>query len=164
MLTKYQKIHIMWKGILEEFDDYQSCNIKETLKFENMMIKDVCELIKKDFEDDLSDKRIMFLRPRKFGKTLFTSVLENYYDKDKTEEFDFLFKNTYIGKHPTELKNSYSILRFNFSHIYLLLFEEPRPMRPYHTADEDERHCRHRHHSVVHISCIVCFRRDNLES
>lgn len=46
------------KGILEEFDDYESCNIKETLKFENIMIKDVCELIKKDFEDDLSDKRI----------------------------------------------------------------------------------------------------------
>ena len=30
--------------------------------------------------ESLSDKRIMFLRPRKFGKTLFTSVLENYYD------------------------------------------------------------------------------------
>ena len=31
--------------------------------------------------ESLSDKRIMFLRPRKFGKTLFTSMLENYYDK-----------------------------------------------------------------------------------
>ena len=30
--------------------------------------------------ENLSDKKIMFLRPRKFGKTLFTSVLENYYD------------------------------------------------------------------------------------
>ena len=40
----------------------------------------------------------MFLRPRKFGKTLFTSVLENYYDKNKAEQFDTLFENTYIGK------------------------------------------------------------------
>ena len=67
--------------------------------------------------ENLPEKRIMFLRPRKFGKTLFTSVLENYYDKNKTDEFENLFKNTYIGKNPTKLKNSYSILRFNFSGI-----------------------------------------------
>lgn len=67
--------------------------------------------------EELPETNIMFLRPRKFGKTLFTSVLENYYDKNKTNEFDKLFKNTYIGKNPTSLKNSYSILRFNFSGI-----------------------------------------------
>ena len=67
--------------------------------------------------ENLPEKRIMFLRPRKFGKTLFTSVIENYYDKNKTDEFENLFKNTYIGKNPTKLKNSYSILRFNFSGI-----------------------------------------------
>ena len=59
----------------------------------------------------------MFLRPRKFGKTLFTSVLENYYDKNKVEKFEKLYGNTYIGKNPTSLKNSYCILRFNFSGI-----------------------------------------------
>ena len=42
--------------------------------------------------ENLPEKRIMFLRPRKFGKTLFTSVLENYYDKNKTDEFENLFK------------------------------------------------------------------------
>ena len=67
--------------------------------------------------EELPETNIMFLRPRKFGKTLFTSVLENYYDKNKTNEFEKLFKNTYIGKNPTSLKNSYSILRFNFSGI-----------------------------------------------
>ena len=67
--------------------------------------------------ESLDDKRIMFLRPRKFGKTLFTSVLENYYDILKTEKFDKLFKDTYIGKNPTEQKNSYHILKFNFSGI-----------------------------------------------
>ena len=67
--------------------------------------------------EELPETNIMFLRPRKFGKTLFTSVLENYYDKNKIDEFENLFKNTYIGKNPTSLKNSYSILRFNFSGI-----------------------------------------------
>ena len=67
--------------------------------------------------ESLPEKRIMFLRPRKFGKTLFTSVIENYYDKNRVEKFEKLFKNTYIGKNPTKLKNSYCILRFNFSGI-----------------------------------------------
>ena len=67
--------------------------------------------------ENLPETSIMFLRPRKFGKTLFTSVLENYYDKNKTDEFEKLYKNTYIGKNPTKLRNSYSILRFNFSGI-----------------------------------------------
>ena len=67
--------------------------------------------------EELPEKRIMFLRPRKFGKTLFTSVLENYYDKNKKESFEKLYGNTYIGKNPTKLKNSYCILRFNFSGI-----------------------------------------------
>ena len=51
--------------------------------------------------EELPEKRIIFLRPRKFGKTLFTSVLENYYDKNKIGKFKNLFKNTYIGKNPT---------------------------------------------------------------
>ena len=59
----------------------------------------------------------MFLRPRKFGKTLFTSTLENYYDIKKKDKFEELYRDTYIGKHPTVLKNSYHILRFNFSGI-----------------------------------------------
>ena len=67
--------------------------------------------------EQLSEKRIMFLRPRKFGKTLFTSVLENYYDVRKTEKFEKLFGETYIGKNPTPNKNKYHILRFNFSGI-----------------------------------------------
>ena len=67
--------------------------------------------------ESLSDKRIMFLRPRKFGKTLFTSMLENYYDILKSDKFEKLYGETYIGKNPTKLKNSYHILKFNFSGI-----------------------------------------------
>ncbi len=67
--------------------------------------------------ENLPETNIMFLRPRKFGKTLFTSVLENYYDKNKKDSFEKLYENTYIGKNTTKLKNSYCILRFNFSGI-----------------------------------------------
>ena len=67
--------------------------------------------------ENLSEIYVMFLRPRKFGKTLFTSVLENYYDVKKKNKFEELFGKTYIGKNPTKLKNSYHILRFNFSGI-----------------------------------------------
>ena len=67
--------------------------------------------------ENLPEPYIMFLRPRKFGKTLFTSMLASYYDKRKKEKFKNLFSETYIGKNPTELRNSYSILKFNFSGI-----------------------------------------------
>ena len=67
--------------------------------------------------ENLAEKRIMFLRPRKFGKTLFTSTLENYYDVAKANKFERLFRGTYIGQHPTKLKNKYHILKFNFSGI-----------------------------------------------
>ena len=67
--------------------------------------------------ENIAEPYIMFLRPRKFGKTLFTSTLENYYDLKKKEKFENLFKDTYIGKNPTKLKNSYHILKFNFSGI-----------------------------------------------
>ena len=76
--------------------------------------------------ENLSDKTIMFLRPRKFGKTLFTSTLECYYDKNKKDKFEKLFGNTYIGKNQTENKNKYCILRFNFSGISTNTFEETK--------------------------------------
>ena len=65
--------------------------------------------------ENLAEKRIIFLRPRKFGKTLFTSTLEYYYDIKAKDKFEKLYGETYIGKNPTTLKNSYHILRFNFS-------------------------------------------------
>lgn len=67
--------------------------------------------------EQIADSTLMFLRPRKFGKTLFTSTLECYYDIARKEKFEKLFENTYIGKNPTVNKNRYHILRFNFSGI-----------------------------------------------
>ena len=87
----------------------------EELVTENYYYVDKTRFIEK--LENLEDKRIMFLRPRKFGKTLFTSTLENYYDILKKDKFEILFGNTYIGEHPTLNKNRYYILKFNFSGI-----------------------------------------------
>ncbi len=84
----------------------------EELITENYYYVDKTKYIEK--LENLPEKRIMFLCPRKFRKTLFTSVLENYYDKNKIDKFEKLYSNTYIGKNPPKFKNSYSILRFNF--------------------------------------------------
>ena len=82
---------------------------------DNYAYVDKTEYIKK--LEDLPAPYVMFLRPRKFGKTLFTGVLENYYDVLKADKFEKLFSETYIGKNPTPNKNSYHILKFNFSGI-----------------------------------------------
>ena len=56
--------------------------------------------------EELGARYLFFLRPRRFGKSLFLSMLEQYYDVLKKGEFELLFKDTYIGKHPTEYRNS----------------------------------------------------------
>ena len=94
----------------------------ETIVRENYVYVDKTMYIEK--LENLSDRTIMFLRPRKFGKTLFTSTLECYYDISRKQEFDTLFANTYIGKNPTPERNSYHILRFNFSGISTNTVEE----------------------------------------
>ncbi len=57
----------------------------------------------------------LFIRPRRFGKSLLLSMLENYYDVAKKDEFDEMFGHLAIGKNPTPLKNSYYILKWDFS-------------------------------------------------
>jgi len=59
----------------------------------------------------------IFLRPRRFGKSLFLSTLQYYYDENSASQFEAIFNDTYIGKHPTPLKNSFRILFFEFSGI-----------------------------------------------
>jgi hypothetical protein len=58
-----------------------------------------------------------FIRPRKFGKSLFYSMLYHYYDVNKAADFEKLFGNLYIGKHPTHRHNSYAVMQFDFSGI-----------------------------------------------
>ncbi|MCL1991245.1 MAG: ATP-binding protein [Defluviitaleaceae bacterium] len=60
---------------------------------------------------------VIHLRPRRFGKSLFVSMLESYYDVNADHQFDDLFKGLAIYKQLTADKNNYYILRFNFSGI-----------------------------------------------
>jgi len=59
----------------------------------------------------------VFLRPRRFGKSLLCSILRYYYDRNYTEQFDELFGHTWIGHHPTAQRNQHIILFLNFSSI-----------------------------------------------
>jgi hypothetical protein len=59
----------------------------------------------------------MFLRPRRFGKSLMLNMLAAYYDVAMKDSFDDLFGGLYIGENPTEERNKYLILKFNFSGI-----------------------------------------------
>ncbi len=65
--------------------------------------------------ESINERYLVFLRPRRFGKSLFVSLLEHYYDKKWRDEK--LFDNFYIGKHPTSLKSSYYTITFSFSGI-----------------------------------------------
>ncbi len=63
------------------------------------------------------ESHIVMLRSRRFGKTLFCSMLGWYYDRRHEERFAELFKGTYIYDRPTPKRHSYLILTFNFSGI-----------------------------------------------
>lgn len=60
-------------------------------------------------------KQLLFLRPRRFGKSLLLSMLENYYDVARAGEFDQLFGHLAIGQNPTPLHNQYLVMRWDFS-------------------------------------------------
>ncbi|KPA13663.1 ATPase AAA [Candidatus Magnetomorum sp. HK-1] len=60
---------------------------------------------------------IFLIRPRRFGKSLWINLLQYYYDINRKDEFNKLFKDTFIGQNPTPHKNSYLIIAFNFSMV-----------------------------------------------
>ena len=62
-----------------------------------------------------SDRFFFFIRPRRFGKSLTLSMLQHYYDVRTRDKFDALFGDLYIGKHPTPDRNTYLVLKLNFS-------------------------------------------------
>ena len=64
-----------------------------------------------------SDRFFFFIRPRRFGKRLTLNMLQHYYDVRTKDKFDSLFGDLYIGKHPTKDRNSYLVIKLNFSGI-----------------------------------------------
>ena len=60
---------------------------------------------------------IFFIRPRRFGKSIFLSMLHAYYDCSKKEKFQALFGDLWVGKHPTPLQGKFQILHLDFSYV-----------------------------------------------
>ena len=68
------------------------------------------------FVHALEDERYVFLiRPRRFGKSCWVSLLDNYYSRKRADDFEEVFGGTDLGRQPTESRHRYVILRFNFS-------------------------------------------------
>lgn len=64
-------------------------------------------------------EQLIFLRPRRFGKSLVLSMLENYYDLAKADQFDKLFGHLKIGTNPTPKHNQYFVMKWDFSRVSL---------------------------------------------
>ena len=67
---------------------------------------------------------LFFLRPRRFGKSLTLAMLSAYYDIYYKDEFEEIFKDTYILEHQTPLKSSFYILKFDFSGVDITDYQE----------------------------------------
>lgn len=87
--------------------------------FEDVIKEDCYYVDKTPFIEDIEDSNMyfFFLRPRRFGKSLTISMLENYYDINKKDKFDEIFDKLYIGENPTPEHNSYLIIHLNFAII-----------------------------------------------
>ena len=62
-------------------------------------------------------RNLFFIRPRRFGKSIFLSMLYSYYDCAQSHKFQSLFGNLWIGQHPTPLQGKYQVLFLDFSQI-----------------------------------------------
>jgi len=66
--------------------------------------------------EDTSDF-LFFTRPRRFGKSLFVSILEEYYDIKAQVRYEEEFKDTWIYDHPTSEKGKYQVIKFDYSAV-----------------------------------------------
>ena len=60
---------------------------------------------------------LFLIRPRRFGKSVFLSMLAAYYDLARQDKFDQLFDGLWIKDNPTEEKGQYQILHLDFSQV-----------------------------------------------
>lgn len=84
--------------------------------FEDLRERGFYYVDKTDYIPGLEDYNApVFLRPRRFGKSLLISMLASYYDRTKVNRFEKLFGGTWIGEHPTKEHNQYLVIRYDFS-------------------------------------------------
>ena len=100
---------MMLKEIADSNSNFLSIRKEKLLYIDKTSFIKKFELLKKSVS--------LFLRPRRFGKTLFTEILYYYYDIAQKGLFDKLFEGTYIHENTTPYKSSYAVVKFDFSGV-----------------------------------------------
>ena len=87
--------------------------------FANVMEQNLYYVDKTMFIPELEKqpRNLFFIRPRRFGKSIFLSMLYSYYDCAQSKDFQNLFGTLWIGQHPTPLQGKYQVLFLDFSQI-----------------------------------------------
>ncbi|MCC8114069.1 MAG: ATP-binding protein [Bacteroidales bacterium] len=84
------------------------------IRRDNMYYVDKTPYLQKMEEEN---NYLFLIRPRRFGKSLFISMIESYYDVEMKDRFQSLFGGLYVGSHPTPKANFYLVLKFDFSRV-----------------------------------------------
>ena len=87
--------------------------------FRSVIEQDLYYVDKSMYIEELEkqSRTLIFIRPRRFGKSLFLNMLRLYYDKAASADFERLFGKLYIGQHPTPNRNRYQVLYMDFSRV-----------------------------------------------
>ena len=87
--------------------------------FVNVMERNQYYVDKTMYIPKLEDEadNLFFIRPRRFGKSIFLSMLHAYYDCRTMDKFQQWFGNLWIGKHPTENQGRYQVMHLDFSQV-----------------------------------------------
>ncbi len=66
---------------------------------------------------EMTDNFIFLIRPRRFGKSVFLSMLRAYYDINERDNFQILFQGLWIAEHPTPEQGQFQVMYFDYSRI-----------------------------------------------
>ena len=84
--------------------------------FKGIRLEGCLYVDKTRFLHALEEERfVFFIRPRRFGKTCWLSMLESYYDRNQADDFERVFGDLDICRQPTANRGRYVVVRFNFS-------------------------------------------------
>ena len=92
---------------------YGVSNFKKIIKFNQYYVDKTMYIPMLEDQPDY----LIFIRPRRFGKSLFLSMLETYYDCNLKDQFKELFGKLWIGSHPTPLQGEFQVLTLDFSQV-----------------------------------------------
>ena len=92
---------------------YGVSNFKKIIKFNQYYVDKTMYIPMLEDQPDY----LIFIRPRRFGKSLFLSMLETYYDCNLKDQFKELFGELWIGSHPTPLQGEFQVLTLDFSQV-----------------------------------------------